>query len=245
MKLIICGAVGYGGIEKIRELQKFLREKGYEVIDQFRDADYSYVEDFREFQELSNKIVEADLKKIEEADVLVLIADSPSFGAAIEAFSFSMKGRTVIAYAENPVRSPWSLVFAKRVCKSREELLEVLKDLREEDGIRTIPNIYGEHEAEFIYENFRCICPVTGREDRARITIRYLPEEELIEYESLDEYFKSFQTRELHHEAVVSEIFSKLWSRISPRYLEVTGEFEERSGVRARITKRGGKRNGI
>ncbi|MDI3502501.1 MAG: 7-cyano-7-deazaguanine reductase [Archaeoglobi archaeon] len=244
MKLIICGAVGYGGIERIRDLQEFLRENGYEVIDQFRDADYSYVEDFRDRAELSRKIIERDLKRIEEADVLILIADSPSFGASIEAFLFSMKGRTVIAYAENPARSPWSLAFARRICRNREELLKALKEMGKEE-IRTIPNIWGEHEAEFIYENFGCICPVTGREDRARITIRYVPDEWLIEYESLDRYFRSFQNREIHHEAVVSEIFSEISKRISPRYLEVAGEFEERSGVRARIIKRGGQKNGI
>ncbi|RLI71349.1 hypothetical protein DRO97_09955, partial [Archaeoglobales archaeon] len=151
MRIIVCGSVGYGGIEKIRELQEFLRKKGYEVIDQFENTDYSYVDDFRDKLELCKKIIQIDLKLIDKVDVLVLIADHPSFGSAIEAYNFSMSGKPVIAYAENKVRSPWSLFFTQKVCKKKEELVEVIKSFKSSiRRIKTIPNIYGDHEAEFV-----------------------------------------------------------------------------------------------
>jgi len=238
MRIIVCGSVGYGGIEKIRELQEFLRKKGYEVIDQFENTDYSYVDDFRDKLELCKKIIQIDLKLIDKVDVLVLIADHPSFGSAIEAYNFSMSGKPVIAYAENKVRSPWSLFFTQKVCKKKEELVEVIKSFKSSiRRIKTIPNIYGDHEAEFVYENFKCICPVTGEKDRAKILIRYKPDKWLIEYECLNDYFKSFEDKSIHHEGVVDTIFTEINNALKPKWLEVEAEFEERSNVRAKIRK--------
>jgi|Deesub1362A_J573_1020465.scaffolds.fasta_scaffold07137_3 7-cyano-7-deazaguanine reductase len=234
---MICGSLGYGGKERIKELQELLRENGFEVIDQLKDMDYCEIQDFRDKLELCREIVRRDLEKVSEADVIIIISDFPSFGASVEAFQASMSGKRVIAYSEGKARSPWPLAMAQEVCESKEELLEALR--REEmRKIGKIPNFFGEHEAEFVYEGFKCICPVTGLEDRAKITIRYIPERWLIEYESLDKYFRSFEKRAIHHEAVVEEIFRDVKEEISPRELEVKGEFEERSGVKAVIKKR-------
>ena len=32
-KIIICGSIGYGGIEKIKDLQEFLKNNDYLIID--------------------------------------------------------------------------------------------------------------------------------------------------------------------------------------------------------------------
>ncbi len=235
MKVIVCGSVGYGGIDNIRKLQRFLKERGYDVLDQLK-LDYSEVDDFRDKPELWSKIVRNDLDFCEKADVIVLIATNPSFGAMAEVVVSAMKGKPVIAFCPKAVKSPWPLYFATAVAKSGEELLSVLESLKMR-RIRTIPNVYGEHEAEFVYENFTCICPVTGRRDYAVITIRYKPKDRLIEYESLDEYFKSFEDKAMHHEAVVDRIFNDLMEALKPEWLEVVVEFEERSGVRAKVKR--------
>jgi len=49
MKIMVCGPIAYGDIKRIKELQKFLKEKGFEVIDQFqrKEMDYSNIKDFR------------------------------------------------------------------------------------------------------------------------------------------------------------------------------------------------------
>jgi 7-cyano-7-deazaguanine reductase len=237
MKIVVCGSVGYGGIEKIRELQEFLRREGYDVLDQFEKADYSYVDDFRDKDELCEKIVKNDMSLIEKADVLILVADHPSFGSAIEAYTFSMSGKPVIAYAESNVRSPWPLFFARRVCKDKKELVGAIGSFEGGLRIKGIPNVYGDHEAEFAYENFRCLCPVTGEEDRAKILVRYKPGEWLLEYECLRDYFGSFEGRAIHHEGVVDTIFNDIYKALKPKWLEVEAEFEERSGVRAKVRK--------
>ena len=231
MKIIVCGAVGYGGIEEIRKLQSFLREKGYEVLDQLT-LDYSDINDFRDKPELWEKIVRNDLEFCEKADVIVLVVTNPSFGAMAEVVISALKGKPVIAYCPKEVKSPWPLYFSTTIAKNEEELINAIESIKPKK-IRTIPNIYGEHEAEFTYSNFTCICPVTGRRDYAVIKIRYKPKSRLIEYESLDEYFKEFRDKTMHHEAVVRKIFNDIMEAVQPEKLEVIAEFEERSGVKA------------
>ena len=231
MKVIVCGSIGYGGIEEIQRLQSFLRENGYEVLDQLT-LNYSNVEDFRDKPDLWEKIVKNDLELCEKADVIIFIATNPSFGAMAEVVISSMKGKPIIAYCPNKVKSPWPFYFATAIVKNEEELLKALNSIKSKK-IKTIPNVYGEHEAELIYDKFTCICPVTGIRDYGVIKIRYKPKNKLIEYESLDEYFKEFKDKEMHHEAVVRKIFNDLLDAVEPYQLEVIGDFEERSGVKA------------
>ncbi len=233
MKILICGSVGYGGKEEIKELQKILRDKHFEVLDQLT-LDYSQIDDFREAKELCEEIVEHDLKYCDEADVIVLLASRPSFGAMGEAVISSMKGKVVVTYSPEKVRSPWPIKFSNYVAKTRSELISILRSI-EPPEIRVIPNVYGRHEATFVYDKFTCICPVTGEVDRAKIEIRYVPRKYLIEYESLDNYFKKFAGKRMHHESVVSKVFHDIIKAIDPEELEVKAEFEERSNVKAII----------
>jgi len=231
MKIIVCGPIGYSGADKIRELQSYLRERGYEVLDQLK-VDYSHVEDFRGKPEICYEIVRNDLEICERADVIVFIATNPSFGAMAEVVVSSLKGKPVIAFCPERVKSPWPLYFSTIVVEDEDELIKALESIKLR-RIKTIPNVHGESEIELIYDKFKCICPVTGRIDYAVIKIKYKPKDKLIEYESLDEYFKEFENKTLHHEAVVRKIFNDIHSSIQPKSLEITAEFEERSGVKA------------
>jgi len=235
MRVMVCGSIGYGGVDDIREVQRFLREKGFEVVDQL-EVDYTEVEDFRDRPELWEEIVKSDLNFCSEADAIVLVAKNPSFGAMAEVVISSMKGKPVVAYCPDKVKSPWPLYFADRLARTLDEVAKALEELRKKP-IRTIPNVYGDHEAEFVYSDFTCICPVTGRRDRAKIVIRYRPRGKLIEYESLREYFSGFRDRAMHHEAVVDRIFEDILKVVRPKMLEIVAEFEERSGVRARVRR--------
>ena len=236
MKVFVCGSIGYGHKEEIRRIQEILRKEGFDVLDQF-EHDYSHINDFRDKPDLCAKIVRRDLELCDKADVIVLIAKHPSFGAMAEVVISAMKGKPVVAFCPEEVKSPWPIHFASTVVKSEGELIRALRSL-EESKIRTIPNIYCEHEAEFTYNKFTCICPVTGMIDKAVIKIRYKPKNRILEYESLDNYFKSFADKRMHHEAVVCKVFNDLVETLKPEWLEVTAEFEERSGVKAVVRRR-------
>ena len=154
----------------------------------------------------------------------------------------SMKGKPVITFAPSQLKSPWPVRFSKFVVTTLDELVEALKKV-EVFRIGVIPNVYGEHEATFSYDKFTCICPVTSLKDRAVIKIRYKPKKWLLEYESLDKYFKSFADKPMHHEAVVAKIYADIKRAVEPEMLEVEAEFEERSGVKAIIRVRSSKIN--
>ncbi len=231
MKVFVCGSIGYGGIEEIKRVQEILRKRGFEVLDQLL-YNYTHIEDFRDKRELCSEIVRRDLDFCREADVIVLIAKNPSFGAMAEVVVSSLKGKPVVVFCPERLKSPWPVYFSEVVVKSEEELIEALKSIESKE-IRTIPNVYRDHEMVLTYENFTCICPVTGERDYAVIKIRYKPRDKLIEYESLDNYFKGFKDKAMHHEAVVEKIFNDISKAVNPKNLEVLAEFERRSGVKA------------
>lgn len=47
---MVCGSIGYGGIEKIRKLYTVLTEKGFNAINHLleKGMDYSHTYDFRD-----------------------------------------------------------------------------------------------------------------------------------------------------------------------------------------------------
>jgi len=131
MKIMVCGSIGFGGIESIREFYDWLKHQGYETIDHIKshDMDYSHIEDFRDERELSKKIVEHDLEFVKKADVLVILADIPSFGSAIESFIAKNEGKKTILFSPNPLPTPWPLYFSDFHVKSKEALLETLNKI--------------------------------------------------------------------------------------------------------------------
>jgi nucleoside 2-deoxyribosyltransferase len=132
MKLMVCGPVARGGIEKIRCFQDFLRRNGFDLIDQFQfeAMDYSRIQDFRGKNELSKKIVKNDLDFIENCDAIVALCDEPSFGTAIEIYYAKNKGKKVIIFNERPQPSPWPIAYKDFLAKNERELLKILLNHR-------------------------------------------------------------------------------------------------------------------
>ena len=128
---MVCGSIGFGKIETIREFYDWLKNQGYDVINHIEseNMDYSHIKDFRNELELSKKIVEHDLEFIKQADILVVLGDSPSFGTAIESFVAKNEGKKIILFSPNPLPTPWPLFFSDFHVKSKEELLDTLKNI--------------------------------------------------------------------------------------------------------------------
>lgn len=128
---MVCGSIGYGGIDKIRRVYSVLKSRGFETVDHFREGsmDYSNMRDFRRRKKLSNKIVSNDLKFVKGADVIVVLADSPSYGTAIEMFVAKQSRKKVILLARRPVPTPWPIAFADYVVYSESRLFELLREM--------------------------------------------------------------------------------------------------------------------
>jgi len=82
---------------------------------------------------------------------------------------------------------------------------------------------------------FTCICPKTGLPDFATITIRYIPDKTCIELKSLKYYELSYRNTGIFHENVVNKFLEDLVGACKPRWLEVTGEFNARGGIKTTV----------
>jgi 7-cyano-7-deazaguanine reductase len=83
---------------------------------------------------------------------------------------------------------------------------------------------------------FTCLCPRTGQPDFATIRIRYVPDELCLELKSLKLYLWTFRNEGAFHEAVVNSILDHLAGACRPRFMEITGDFYVRGGIRTSVT---------
>jgi hypothetical protein len=52
---MVCGSIGYGGVDKIRRMYSLLHQTGFDIVDHLvhKGMDYSNIRDFRDKKELS------------------------------------------------------------------------------------------------------------------------------------------------------------------------------------------------
>ena len=127
---MVCGSVGYGGMKELDDLKGELKRESFNVIEQFVDVGQSSkVRDFRCEKVLSKRIMEHDIRLLSEADVLVVLANRPSFGAGVEICIAWKAGKPVIAFCPRSVPTPWPIALANHIAKTKEELLVILRTL--------------------------------------------------------------------------------------------------------------------
>ena len=97
------------------------------------------------------------------------------------------------------------------------------------------PNPERDYEIAFEAPEFTCLCPMTGQPDFATIRIRYVPDQRCVELKSLKLYLWSYRDEGAFHEAVTNRIANDLIAAISPRYLEVEGDFYVRGGISTKV----------
>ena len=78
---------------------------------------------------------------------------------------------------------------------------------------------------------YTSVCPMTGLPDNGCITIKYGPDETIIELKSLKYYLLQFRNVGMFYEHVVNKILDDLVLVLKPLRMEVTGEFTPRGGV--------------
>ena len=108
--------------------------------------------------------------------------------------------------------------------------------------LKTFPNPRPERPYQIAFDcpEFTCVCPMTGQPDFATIRIRYVPDRLCVELKSLKLYLWSFRDEGTFHEAVTNRICDDLVGLLSPRFLEVVGDFAVRGGIHTVVTARHG-----
>jgi len=131
---MVCGSIGYSGkADDIRNMYLFLKSKGFSItshLTQDETMNYSYITDFRNKENLSRQIVNHDLRYIKKTDVIVVIGNGPSYGAAIEMFVAKKSGKKVILFAKDPIPTPWPINYSDYRVKNEDELIELLNKLQ-------------------------------------------------------------------------------------------------------------------
>ena len=120
-------------IDDIRNMYLFLKSKGFSItshLTQDETMNYSDITDFRNKENLSRQIVNHDLRYIKKTDVIVVIGNGPSYGAAIEMFVAKKSGKKVILFAKDPIPTPWPINFSDYRVKNEDELIELLHKLQ-------------------------------------------------------------------------------------------------------------------
>jgi 7-cyano-7-deazaguanine reductase len=84
-------------------------------------------------------------------------------------------------------------------------------------------------------DEFTCLCPATGQPDFAAITIRYIPDRWILESKSLKLYLWSYRNEGAFHEHVTNQICDDVVDAIDPHWIEVTGAFGVRGGIRITV----------
>ena len=134
---MICGSIGYSGIGKIKELYAILKDKGFDTIDHIleKNMDYSHINDFRCKPELSKNIVEHDLKHVSMADILVVIAHSPSYGTGMEMVIAKNNCKQIILLASDVLPTPWPVYFSDFILNDEQELFQLLSKMERRDTL--------------------------------------------------------------------------------------------------------------
>lgn len=99
--------------------------------------------------------------------------------------------------------------------------------------LETFPNHHAHRPYTVMLktDEFTCACPATGQPDFAHLTIRYIPDQRIVESKSLKLYLWSYRNEGVFHEHVANVILDDLVAALAPRWCEVTAEFSVRGGI--------------
>jgi len=99
---------------------------------------------------------------------------------------------------------------------------------------------YPDSATEVVYETdeFTFVCPWTGLPDFARLVIRYVPRDSLVELKSLKYYLTSYRNVGILQEHAVNRILQDLVQLLQPVSMVVEAEYRERGGIKTKASAR-------
>jgi 7-cyano-7-deazaguanine reductase len=99
--------------------------------------------------------------------------------------------------------------------------------------LETFPNQHPgrRYTVTLVCPEFTCLCPMTGQPDFATITIKYIPDQRIVESKSLKLYLWSYRDEGVFHEHVTNAILDDLVAALDPLWCQVTGAFNVRGGI--------------
>ncbi len=112
------------------------------------------------------------------------------------------------------------------------------KDYPQKELLIAMPNPYPdrEYEEEMASSELTCLCPLNpGQPDYATLTIKYVPDQEIIELKSLKFYLASYRMVEIFYEEATNRILDDLVNAVKPKRMEIVAEWNIRGGIGTKI----------
>ena len=113
------------------------------------------------------------------------------------------------------------------------------KSYPQKELLIAIPNPYPqrEYEEEVVTSEFTTLCPLNpGQPDYARLTIKYIPNKQILELKSLKFYLTSYRMVEMFFEEATNRILDDLVHAVKPKRMEITAEWNVRGGILTRVS---------
>jgi 7-cyano-7-deazaguanine reductase len=97
---------------------------------------------------------------------------------------------------------------------------------------------YPGSATDVLYETdeFTAVCPWTGLPDFAKLTIRYVPTDSLVELKSLKYYLTSYRNIGMLQEHAVNRILNDLVRLLKPVMMTIEAEYRERGGIKTKTS---------
>jgi 7-cyano-7-deazaguanine reductase len=83
---------------------------------------------------------------------------------------------------------------------------------------------------------YTSVCPMTGLPDVGCITVKYRPDNNIIELKSLKYYLLQYRNVGIFYEYAVSKILDDLVLALKPIQMEVIGDFTARGGITTTVS---------
>ncbi len=106
--------------------------------------------------------------------------------------------------------------------------------------LETFPYEYPGSDAvvEIVTDEFTAVCPWSGLPDFGRLTIRYVPQERVLELKSFKYYLHSYRNVGIYQEHATNRILQDLVAATAPRWMELVLDYNIRGGVHTTATAR-------
>ena len=103
----------------------------------------------------------------------------------------------------------------------------------DEAVLERVPNPHKDtdYAVRFTAPEFTSICPLTGQPDFAHLVLDYVPDEWLVESNSLKLFFTSFRNHGEFHEACTVFIAKRIEEITKPKWLRLGGYWYPRGGI--------------
>ena len=107
------------------------------------------------------------------------------------------------------------------------------------------PSLKRDYEISIELPEFTCKCPFSGYPDFAVIRLLYQPFEKVVELKSLKLYINSYRDIKISHEKVANKILDDIVSVCSPKWMQITIDFNPRGNVHTVLKLSHGSRKNI